>query len=229
MTDEEIKQQQQRAQQEFQRAHQKAMQEAIRQQQEAQALAIKMQQQAQEIQHAIDNEPRQKYAVIAAIDLDRGFAKLGEIPWYYAEDLRWFKQITSGHICVMGRITYEDINKRLGEKAAESILPNRRCFVVSSTLKQDDTKNATVIKCCYDVVNFLTEEDIGKTVFFIGGERIFTEGISLANTVYLTAIDKTFECDKFFPVEYVDKYFVLDKMHKTETAPDLRFLTFVRK
>jgi dihydrofolate reductase len=198
-------------------------------QQAAQAQLIQMQLRAQERQQMIDATERVKYAIIVALDLDRGISKGGDIPWHYSDDLAWFKQVTSNHICVMGKTTYVDINKRLGEAAKDSVLPNRKCFVVSSTLKQEDVPNATVIKQCYDVVNFLTEDDLGKTVFFIGGERIYSESISMADTVHITAIDKTFDCDKFFPVEYVDKYFVLDKMQKTQSSPDLRFLTFIRK
>jgi dihydrofolate reductase len=219
---------------EQQQAQQRAiMEEMLRRQQtqqQANAEASKAQQRAHEHQQAIDQDSRWKYAVIAAVDLDRGFSKAGEIPWHYREDLQWFKMITTNQICVMGRTTYEDINKRLGDKAKESVLPSRQCFVVSSTLKQEDVHNATVIKYCYDVVNFLNSDDIEtKTIFFIGGDRIFKEGIALANTVYLTTINKTFECDKFFPTEYIEKYFTHDKTHRTEGEPDLRFLTFVRR
>jgi dihydrofolate reductase len=220
--------------QEQQQAQQRVIMEEIlrrqHEQRQANVEAGKVQQRAHERQQAIDQDPRWKYAVIAAVDLDRGFSKAGEIPWYYKEDLQWFKMITTNHICVMGRTTYEDINKRLGDMAKESVLPSRQCFVVSSTLKQEDVHNATVIQHCYDVVNHLNFDDIEtKTIFFIGGERIFKEGIALANTVYLTVVNKTFECDKFFPVEYVEKYFILDKTHQTVGAPDLRFFTYVRK
>lgn len=201
-----------------------------KEQQETVAAMNRAQHLAQQRQQAIDEDPHWRYAIIAAVDLDRGFSKAGEIPWYYKEDFAWFKKVTTDQICVMGRTTYEDINKRLGEKAKDSVLPSRQCFVVSSTLKQEDVHNATVIPQLYDVVNHVNHDDIEKkTIFFIGGERIFNEGIALANTVYLTVINKTFGCDKFFPVEYVDKYFIRDKMHTTKTEPDLRFLTYVRK
>jgi dihydrofolate reductase len=219
----------QRQQQEYLKRLQEEMAKRQQGQQRAYAEQQQARERAQERQQMIDNDPHYKYAVIAAVDLDRGFSKAGEIPWHYPADLKWFKQITSGHICVMGKTTYEDINKRLGEKAKDSVLPDRKCFVVSSILKQEDIVNATVIQNIYNVVNLLTDDDVDKTIFFIGGKRVFQEGISLADTVYLTAVNETFGCDKFFPVEYIDKYFTLDTMHKAATAPNLRFLTFVRK
>lgn len=215
-----------------QEARQRMAEEMLRRQREQaelNAAVNRAQQRAHERQQAIDTDPRWKYAIIAAVDLDRGFSKASEIPWHYKEDFVWFKKITTNHICVMGRSTYEDINKRLGDKAKESVLPSRQCFVVSSTLKQEDVRNATVIEHCYDVANHVNHDDIQtKTIFFIGGEHVFNEGISLADTVYLTVINKTFGCDKFFPVEYIEKYFTHEQTHRTESAPDLRFLTFKR-
>lgn len=220
---------QQRQQQEYQRRMQEAM---MQQQQAQQALQFQMaqaQQRAVEHQQMIDVEPRQKYAIIAAVDLQAGIGKDGQIPWNYPADLKWFKQKTVDQVCVMGRKTYQDINTRLGEKAKESVLPNRKCFVVSSTLKQEDVPNATVIKYCYDVGNFLNEEDLDKTVFFIGGEQIFVESLSLAQTVYITAINQEHNCDTKFPIAGLDKLFKVDTVQKVEDVPDIRFVTYIRK
>jgi dihydrofolate reductase len=229
MTHEEQIRQQQEQQRRMQEAMMRAQMEQQRAMQEAQAQQQAAQRRATESQKAIDDDTQWKYAVIAAVDLDRGFSKDGAIPWDYPDDLNWFKQCTDGHVCVMGKATYIDINMRLGVKAKDSVLPNRKCFVVSSTLKQEDVLNATVIPYCYDAINFLGTDDVAKTIFFIGGERIFIEGIALATTVYLTTINNTFGCDKFFPVDFVDKHFIVGEMHKTETSPDLRFATFTRK
>ena len=157
----------QERQQEMHRQMQAEMLRRQQAQQELNAQIIQAQRWAQESQQAIDNAPRWKYGVLAAVDLDRGFAKSGKIPWNYPDDLVWFKQLTTNQICVMGRKTYEDINQRLGDKSTMSVLPDRKCFVVSSALKQADVHNATVIAQCTDVTNYLDSSDIEKTIFFI--------------------------------------------------------------
>jgi dihydrofolate reductase len=181
-------------------------------------------------QNEIDKSPSRfcDFAVIVAVDQHRGIAKNGEIPWYYPEDVQWFKNHTSNHPCVMGRLTYEDINKRLGDKAKESVLPDRQCFVISQTL--ESLPNATVIKTLTEIEKHLVDQP-RQTVFVIGGERLFREGISRANTVYLTVIDKDYECDKYFPVEYLDKHFKLTQTFKpkTEMSNELRFLVWTKK
>lgn len=182
---------------------------------------------AQLRQQWIDEEPRPKYAVIAAVDLQGGFAKNGEIPWHFPTDLKWFANRTRGHVCVMGRTTYEDINKRLGEKAEKSVLPGRKCFVVSTTL--EELPNATVVKSLGDVGNYLSDGDVDKTIFIIGGERLFVEGISIAEQVILTIVNSEYNCDKFFPVWYVQQHFETSQVFMKEDAPELRFVIWKRK
>jgi dihydrofolate reductase len=168
----------------------------------------------------------QEYAVIAAVDLDRGYSKEGKIPWRYADDFKWFKKHTLGHACVMGRKTYEDICAMLGDKAKDSVLPGRPCYVISKTLTT--LPNATVVKSISEVQFQLPDNYGQKPIFIIGGELLFREGVSLASTVYLTVINKSHGCDKFFPVEYVLKHFNAPRVFKT-TEEDLRFLVFNRK
>ena len=168
-----------------------------------------------------------KYAVIAAVDNTRGYCKDGKIPWHFKEDFNWFKKQTAGHACIMGRGTYEDINARAGAKGKNNILPGRQCFVVSTTLT--DLPNATVIKSIGEA-QFKLPADYGdKPIFIIGGERLFTEGVALADTVYLTIINEDYKCDKFFPVEYVLEHFKAPRIFETKTNEKLRFLVFSRK
>lgn len=167
----------------------------------------------------------QPFAVIAAVDAHRGFAKDGQIPWYHKEDFLWFKERTMDHACVMGRNTYDDINARLGEKAKDSVLPGRDCYVVSRTL--DSLPNATVVRSISEVA-LKVATDYNKPIFIIGGELLFREGVAMAKTVYLTVINDTYNCDKFFPVEYVLKHFPPPVITTSPTCDKIRFLTFTR-
>jgi dihydrofolate reductase len=109
------------------------------------------------------------------------------------------------------------------------VLPERKCFVVSSTLKQEDITNATVIREIFDIERHLLIADDDKTAFIIGGSQIYAEGIAMADTAYITAINQEYGCDKFFPTQYIDKHFTMSQMFKADEAPDLRFLVFKRK
>ncbi|MEC9326749.1 MAG: dihydrofolate reductase, partial [Verrucomicrobiota bacterium] len=53
----------------------------------------------------------------------------GSLPWHLPEDLKFFKNLTSGHTIVMGRKTYESIGRPL---------PNRQNIILSKTMNQHD-------------------------------------------------------------------------------------------
>lgn len=166
---------------------------------------------------------KQKYTVIAAVDALGGYAKGGKIPWYYSEDFKWFRKQTTGHMCVMGRHTYDDINARLGDKAKESVLPNRQCFVLSTTLTH--LPNATVIRSLSDVEQFSPDTNI--PIFIIGGGALFELGVTIADTVILTEINSDYDCDKFFPISYLTTNFIIRQQIETEDK-ELCFYTLER-
>ena len=167
----------------------------------------------------------QPFTVIVAVDQMGGYAKDGGIPWHFKEDFTWFKERTMGHACVMGRTTYEDINRRLGEKAKESVLPGRDCYVVSSTL--ESLPNATVVRSISEVA-LKVPDDYVKPIFIIGGGRLFTEGLSLASTIYMTVINEDYNCDQMFPVHFVMKNFFATQLYNAETCDKLRFVVWER-
>src|SRR5947208_14405237 len=62
------------------------------------------------------------FKAIAAMSLNRVIGAGNKIPWHLPEDFKWFKQLTTGNVVVMGRKTFESIGKPL---------PNRTTIVVS--------------------------------------------------------------------------------------------------
>lgn len=206
---------------------QEMLKEYARKMQEQQYQRVQAARQHAEHQVAIDQRVRRQYVIIAAVDVNGGFAKDGKIPWNYPADLKWFSKKTKGQICIMGRHTYEDINERLGDKAKKSVLPGRRCFVLSSTLKE--LPNATVVDSLLNIEMHLTEGDDEKVICIIGGGKLFIEGIAIASHVYLTLINKDYQCDQFFPYEYLTKHFMKDKMFKHNDTDELRFTVWARQ
>lgn len=210
-----------------QAAYQAHQQEQWRQHMEERRILANAAYWTQLTQTELNNAPRQKYAAIVATDLAGAFSKEGQIPWHYPADFTWFKERTMGQICVMGRTTYNQINEKLGEKGAASVLPGRKCFVVTSSPLPRD--NATVVNSIGEVDSHLTEDDaINKTVFFIGGRQIYIEGIAKADTVYLTIINKVVDGDLVFPMKTLLDQFVAVKNLESPGTPDIRFTTWKR-
>lgn len=153
---------------------------------------------------------RTNFSAIVAIDSKSGMATDTEIPWYYSEDFKYFKSVTTSKAVVMGVNTYTEINAKL--QNATSVLPNRKCYVISRTL--ESLPNAIVVRSLNDI-----PED---ECFVIGGARLYEESLAVANTVYVTQIAKDYNCNVFFNTALLQENFTL----RTEVAgndPDLTF------
>ncbi len=64
--------------------------------------------------------------VIAAVARNGVIGRAGDIPWSLPEDWRRFKRVTTGHVLVMGRTTYEGIGRPLPGRTSIVITRNPR-------------------------------------------------------------------------------------------------------
>ncbi|BAU55270.1 dihydrofolate reductase [Mucilaginibacter gotjawali] len=124
-------------------------------------------------------------SIVVAISENHVIGKDNKLLWYLPNDLKHFKEITSGHTVIMGRKTYESVGKPL---------PRRRNIII--------TRQAISIDGC-EVVNSIEaalalcadEEE----VFIVGGAEIYKQSMHLTDRIYLTIVHKDFEGDSFFP------------------------------
>lgn len=150
---------------------------------------------------------------ILACDGQGGIAKNGIMPWpKNKQDLRHFKQLTSGSTVVMGRRTWE-------AKDMPTPLPNRKNVVVTSN-KTYEAEGATI---SHDIIPDLTKLAQTSTVFVIGGASLFMQLIGEIHILHLTRITGHYDCDTFLDMEQIQDHFVkidsveIDKMTRFET------------
>lgn len=131
-------------------------------------------------------------SLVAAVDSKNGIGLNGKMPWgHIKEDMEFFRGLTTGSTVIMGRVTFES----LGNKP----LPNRKNIVISSTanvayyFKYDNLFYESSLENA--LLRLLNEEQI----FIIGGESIYKKAIDYADRIFLTHIDKDYNCDRFFP------------------------------
>lgn len=158
--------------------------------------------------------------LVAALGPDRCLGKQGKLPWHVPEDLRHFKSSTLGHAIVMGRKTFETVNKAL---------PGRRNIVVSRTRREypDGVEGFASLD---DALRAARDTDASPRV--IGGGEIYREALPLATELLLTIIEgdaarDAVECDAFFP-EVDPREFVLVETRPFET-PGVRLETYRRR
>ena len=153
-------------------------------------------------------------ALIVAVDEDAGIGRQGDIPWYFAEDMKYFSRITRGATCIMGRKTYEDIFDKVGNK--ERLLPKRESIVITS-LPQEEVYGAIAVKSFEESLRAVSE---GSDVFFIGGGSIYRACLEYIDAAYITEIPGTHDCDVTIQdvINYALENFVLTEETQTETG-----------
>lgn len=126
--------------------------------------------------------------IIAAVGKNNELGKDNTLIWPIKEDLKFFKNVTTGHTVIMGSNTFYSLPK---------VLPNRTNIVLSR-------KNLVLpegVILYHNIDEFLNDyKDKDEIVFVIGGGSIYRLFIDKANEIYLTEIDK--ECREatvYFP------------------------------
>jgi dihydrofolate reductase len=155
--------------------------------------------------------------IIVAVDTQRGIGIDNKLPWHLPEDLAFFKRTTSGHPIIMGRKTFESIGRAL---------PNRRNIVITRNpdWHHDGAEAVTSIDAAVQLV--------GDTqAFIIGGAQIFVEALHRSDRMFVTEIDKSFNCDTFFPeIDPQQWKEVARESHRSEqNGFDFAFVTYSRR
>ena len=127
------------------------------------------------------------FKAIAAMSLNRIIGAGNRIPWHLPDDFRWFKRMTTGHVIVMGRKTFESIGKPL---------PNRTTLVL--------TRSSTPLPGVRTIselgqVDARDPELAGREIFICGGAQLYELALPLCSDLYLTLVQREVEGDTFFP------------------------------
>ena len=125
-------------------------------------------------------------SIIVAVAKGGAIGKEGKIPWKIPGEQRQFKELTTGHVVIMGRTSYEEIGHPL---------PKRTNIVVSKT-KVFSGENLYTVKSLQEAIERAGQEEI----FIAGGAEIFQEALPLADKIYMTYVDMEVpDADRFFP------------------------------
>ncbi|MGG7098464.1 dihydrofolate reductase [Clostridium sardiniense] len=162
-------------------------------------------------------------SIIVATAQNNAIGKDNSLLWHISEDLKRFKEITSGHKILMGRKTFESL---------PGILPNRPHIVLTRDMKfsVDDSDKVTVIHNLDEVISNYKNSD--EEIFIIGGGEIYNLLMPYADKLYLTKVKKDFDADTFFPQIDMNKWEVIHTSgDKTDEKSGLifEFIDLIRK
>ena len=126
--------------------------------------------------------------MIVARSQNGAIGQSGRIPWRLRDDMRFFREMTTGNTVVMGRKTFESIGRPW---------PERRNVVVTRD-KQFQPDGVDVVHSPEGALALPLGPDDGE-IFVIGGQQIYEALLPHTDVVYLTQVDAVVDGDAFFP------------------------------
>lgn len=160
--------------------------------------------------------------VIAAVDANWAIGYKNDLLVRIPHDQKWFQQVTTGKVIVMGRKTLETFPNGLP-------LKNRVNIVLTNSL-DFKVKGAIIVNDIESLMKEL-EKYNSEDVFVIGGESVYSQLIDKCDTAYITKIDYKYQADRYFPnLEKMEEW-VLESESDEQTYFDLlyTFNTYVKR
>jgi len=159
------------------------------------------------LQH-INNTQSEMLELIVAHDSEYGIARNNKLPWNIREDMLFFKEKTINNVVIMGKNTFFSLpNARP--------LSKRLNIVITST-----PEKYKHIMNLYPNIIFTSDEDIPTklqrekayfsqkykitpdfSVFLIGGSMVYQKYLPLCDVLWITKINKNYNCDLFFTMK----------------------------
>lgn len=136
-------------------------------------------------------------AAVVCVDNNYGIGSKNNLLAHIPEDMKMFKEITTGGAVVVGRKTYDSLPKKP--------LPDRTNIVVTSKVKRKpkNKKDGTIHSNMNYIKAWLIHPEVVNEncgIYVIGGGMIYKELLPLCERVYITKVLHSYEdVDTYFP------------------------------
>ena len=152
--------------------------------------------------------------IIVAVDKNWAIGYQNKLLNSIPEDMKFFRETTTGKVVVMGRKTLESFpNGRP--------LKNRVNIVITGQ-KDYKVPDAIVLHSVEEALEYVKQYDTND-VFVIGGASIYEQMLPYCDVAYVTKIDYAYEADAYFPNLDKDEEWVMTATSDEQTYFDLEY------
>lgn len=137
-------------------------------------------------------------AIVGIVAIAKNFAigRGGTLPWHHADDLKFFKKTTSGHVVVMGINTYRAIARPL---------PDRLNIVLSSRERIETGEGVLQLRNREEVLAL--SDYLKCDVFIIGGAKTYAKFADLIEKWIVTEVpDIVEDADAFIESDFLEGF-----------------------
>ncbi len=134
-------------------------------------------------------------SMISITNKNRAIGYNNQLLWDIPYDLEHFKDITAGHVVIMGDKTFESLG---------SPLPNRTNIIITRD-KNYKAPECIIVYSLEEAIEVGKKEEaklgnVKEEVFIIGGGSIYAQMLPYTDKLYLTIVDdEPKKVDTFFP------------------------------
>lgn len=153
--------------------------------------------------------------LIVNADKNWGIGKENQLLVHIPNDMKMFRQTTTGKVVVMGRKTLESFPNGMP-------LP-KRTNIVLTTDEDYDGRGAVVVHSTEELFEELKKYD-DEDIFIIGGESIYRMMLPCCDTAYVTRLDYAYDADTYFPdLDEMEEWKVVEESDE-QTYFDLEYV-----
>ena len=128
--------------------------------------------------------------IIASADNNWAIGKNNELLIRIPQDMKRFRQMTTGNVVVMGRKTLESFPNQAPLKD--------RINIVLTANPNYEVKGAVIVHSMDELQEELQKYN-SEDIYVIGGDSIYRQMLDLCDTAYITKIDYAYEADTHLP------------------------------
>lgn len=158
-----------------------------------------------------------RISIIAAVSDNRVIGQGGSLPWRIPADMQHFKRLTMGKPVIMGRKTFQTLDKPLS---------GRKNIIL--TRSEDYTMPGCTV--AHSLEEALEAAEGADEVMIAGGEAVYRSALPHADRMYLTLVHASFSGDTYFPEWEPAEWREVEREDHTGTDEPhtYSFLTFER-
>lgn len=160
--------------------------------------------------------------LIVAVDSNWAIGNKNQLLVRIPADHKYFREITTGKVVVLGRKTLETFPQGMPLK--------NRTNIILSTNPDYHVKDAIVVHSLEELFEELKQYDT-KDVYIIGGASVYRELLPYCDVAHVTKIDRAYEADSYFPnLDQMEEWQITaDSEEQTYFDLEYRFLKYEKK
>lgn len=158
--------------------------------------------------------------LVMAVDSKWAIGYKGDMLTRIPEDLKRFKDLTTGGVLLMGRKTYD----------ATGALPNRETLVISRSMDKED--GVHIVRDLDKLDDYIKKNFPDKKIFLVGGASLIEQLIDRVDRAEITFIKKDFkDYDTVMLSLDEDDAFLVSEKSEEHVYEDMKYeyRTYIRK